>query len=465
MTDTRTIIEMTEGSEEDKMFEGALNSVLHMDKKDYPAYIGGLMVASGHEFIVSSPIDESIRFGQFQEPEDDIADHAVEASRKAFAEWSKTDQAKRAGIFEMVLDSIKRQRYRLAAAVTISSGMTRSRALNEVDMLIASVEREVVKVRGGQRTRPAGVWAIVSEHNSPLAVPISNAIAAMLAGNVVIMMPSRYVPIPIYMIYDILKNAMLPGGVMNIIVDRRGKATEKLLAMEVAGITAVGSGARMEEMMFLQMDDQLKFVNEIKGMNPILVNRPSNMKQVAETIIARAFEFAGQDLDACSKVVVIADDQKQFMDAILKAAQSIKVGDPVERDTTVGPIVSKDAMEEFLNIYDEIRDTVIFGGKRVLNDETMDGYYVMPMISMGLPIDHEMNNIDHSLPILSIQIAADMEEAMDMINGCEFGRSASIYTKDENISKQFTEIAVADNIIVNDLKERSVEAKVEWYSR
>jgi aldehyde dehydrogenase (NAD+)/1-pyrroline-5-carboxylate dehydrogenase len=129
-------MEVTEGTEEDRKFEASLNSILHMDKKDYPAYVGGLKVASGHEFPVASPVDNSIIFGTFQEPEEGLTDRAVIVAKEAFAEWSAKDPSERMAIFDQALENIIRQKYRIAALVTLSSGMTRDEALDEVERLI-----------------------------------------------------------------------------------------------------------------------------------------------------------------------------------------------------------------------------------------------------------------------------------------------------------------------------------------
>ena len=435
-------------NEEEKMFEGALNSVLHMDKKDYPAYVGGLMVASGNEFIVSSPVDKSIIFGRFQDPEDDLADKAVAAAQTAFKEWSKVEPAKRAGIFEMALDSVKRQRYRLAAAVIFSSGMTKARAIEEVDLFIKILEREIEKARK-MKGKPMGVWAIVSEYNTPFAAPAAYAAAAMLAGNSMVMIPSKHAPVPMFMFFDILRAAMLPAGVFNLVVGRRNKLTALLTDNEnISGIVAAGSGERMEDLMFIQTNDELRFVNEIKGMNPVLVYKPKNMAAAAESILKRAFSFSGQDVSACSKVIVTAEEQKQFIDALLKAYSKLTVNDPADDGVDIGPVISELKMDEFLQFAGILSDNVIAGGKPVRTEA--DGYYVKPMILTGLHEDHEMNVMDHSLPILSIQSAGDLEEAMEMINGCEFGLFSGIYSRDENAIKEFREIASADNLYEND---------------
>jgi len=450
MTDTRTIIDMTQGTEEDRMFEGAFNSVLHTDKRDYPAYIGGMKVASGIDFPVTSPIDSSIRFGLFQEPEDDLADGAVIAAQKAFNEWSKTDPGKRAGIFETFLDNLKRQRYRVAAMVTLSSGMTRSRSLEETDRLIEVVGRETERLRSGFKKKPTGVWAIISEHNSPLAAPFGYAAAALLSGNTVVMMPSRYTPVPIYMMYDLI-SSMLPPGTINIITDRRGKATMHLTENEeIAGIVAVGSGERTEELMFMQTDENVRFINETKGMNPVLVHKPHNMSQTAHSIIENAFSYSGQDISSCSKVIVLAEEQKDLISAILKACSELKVGDPAERDTTTGPIISEKQTGSFLKITDSNKAELIYGGVRVVNEVTEAGFYVKPAVFAGLPYDHDLNNIDQGLPILSIQAADDMDEAMEMLNGCDVGRFSGLYSRDDRTIGRFRKDTISEIAYVND---------------
>jgi len=450
MTDTRTIIEMTQGNEEDKLFEGAFNSVLHTDKKDYPSYIGGMKVASGIDFPVSSPIDRTIRFGLFQEPEDDLADEAVDSALKAFKEWSKTEPGIRADVFESFLNALKKQRYRVAAMVMLSSGMIRSRALGETDRLIEVIEGEIKKVREGFKGKPTGVWAIISEHNSPIAAPFGYAAAAMLSGNTVVMMPSRYAPVPVYMMYDILSPA-LPLGTINIITDRRGKATMHLTENEdIAGIAAIGSGDRTEEMMFMQTDEELRFINEVKGMNPVIIHKPHSMTQAVNSLIVDAFSYSGQDISSCSKVIVLAEEQKEFVNALMKACSGLKVGDPADRDTLIGPIISEGMMNTFLSIVESCRDNVIYGGDRVMNDITKEGFYVRPAVLTGLHADHDLNNIDNGLPILSVQVAEDIDEAMEMMNTCDVGRFSGLYSKDERLIARFRSEAVAETIYVND---------------
>lgn len=468
MTDTHTVTERSKETDEDRLFDAALNGILYTERKDYPNYVGGLMVASGRDFPVTSPVDRSIFFGNFQEPEEGITDRAVEVAIRAFTKWSNIDVAKRTKIFEDILSTIKRQKYRFAAILTISVGMVRNESIKEVDRLIEVLEEACRNVRVA-KGKPTGVWAVVSSYNSPLASPMGYAMTAMLAGNAVVLMPSKYSPFPIYTMYDILVSAGLPDGLLNLILDRNGKATDSLVNNpDIAGIVAIGTGERMEDMMFMQADDSIGFINEIKGMNPILVYKPSNVRETAKAIIGSAFSYGGQSLHSCSKVIVMAEEQKSLMDALLIEAKKIVVGDPAEPETTIGPVISESQMQDFLKHVQSVKDNLIFGGKQMKDEATEAGFFVIPAIVMGLSEEHDLNNMDHALPILSIQTVESLEDAWEAINTSEYGLSAGIFSRSDKAVEMFRENVQADHLFVNDLGgmgSAASEARIENFLR
>ena len=174
-------------TEEGRQYEKEIMLVLQGEKKDYPSYFGGLKVASGNEFPVYSPIDESIKFGIFQEPEEGIMVEAVSAAVKALDAWSSTPIEERASYFDKVLKVLQARRSFYAAAVTVSSGMVREDAYAEVDRLIEVIGKAIEDSKTLGRKRPVGVWAVLSAHNSPFASPVGYAVSAMIAGNTVVM--------------------------------------------------------------------------------------------------------------------------------------------------------------------------------------------------------------------------------------------------------------------------------------
>jgi len=422
---------VSSSSYDNEKFETAFQAALQIKKKDHPSYIGGLKVASGIDFVVKSPIDSSITFGSFQEPEAGIAEYAVDVAVKYHPAWAELPLQKRIGCFEKFLETVTIQKYRLAAMVLLSSGMTRQGSTAEVDRLIEILRTECTKAKNGIKGK-TGAWGIITSYNSPLASPIGHAVAAMIAGNTVVVMPSKFCPVPVYMAYEMLEAAGLPAGVLNIVVDRKDKTYEQLANdPRLEGIVISGSAEYLEEMMFLQIDDELKVLNELKGMNPIIVHRPGDMNAAVRDILSSAFGYSGQGLFSTSKLIVGAEDSSKLINALLEKARELKIGDPADADVFSGPIISEANAKEFIKRIDKVRGNILFGGKRIDNEFTKNGAYYSPVIVSGLDDDNELMYMDSGMPILSIKIVQNIEAALEELEETECGLSAGIMSKDQ----------------------------------
>jgi acyl-CoA reductase-like NAD-dependent aldehyde dehydrogenase len=434
---------------DDEKFEAAFQAVLQMKKKDYPSYIGGLKVASGLEFVVKSPIDSTIDFGAFQEPERGITERAVEVAMKVHPIWAGTPLNERKEYFENLLEMIKVQRYRLAATVLLSTGMTRQEAVAEVDRLMEAMS-SCLKLKDQPKGK-TGVWGIITSYNSPLASPLGHAVAAMIAGNTAVVMPSKLCPAPFYSVYEMMESVGIPSGVMNLIVDRKD-ATYITLADDprLEGAVISGSAEYMEDMIFLQVDDELKVLNELKGMNPIIVHRPGDMNAAAMHILESAFRYSGQRLFSTSKVIVTAEDSNKLVSAILEKVKTLKISDPADADTFSGPIISEENAKKFLKKIDEVRSNVLYGGKRVEGEFTQNGSYYTPAVLAGLSDDNEMTYMDSGLPILYIKTVKDIDAAIEDLEDTECGLSAGIMSKDQRAIDKFLSEAYAKFKFVNE---------------
>jgi 1-pyrroline-5-carboxylate dehydrogenase len=435
---------------DDNKFETAFQAILQMDKRDYPSYIGGLMVASGVDYPICSPMDESICFGTFQESEPGIADEAVNAALKKFEEWSAMALFERMQIIEKIYNLLEGQRYRLAAAVLVSSGMTRQESLEEVDTLLGIIEEATDKVKQ-LCGKPMGPWAIIASHSSPLASPIGYAMVAMLAGNTTVVMPSKHTPMPVFMVYDLCVKAGLPDGVFNLIIDRNDQTQIDLANDELlAGVVVSGPGKSFEEMMFLMVDDQLSFYNELKGMNPILIYKPADMKKAVKDVLDSAFRYMGQGLYSTSKVVVTIEDQKRFMDVLMEQVKTLKITDPSEKDAFCGPLISKDSKKAFDSFISKMTSNIIYGGKPVISEFTQNGSYVTPVVVTGLDDEDDEAYMDLGLPVLYIKMVSDLDEAFEELAYTECGLSAGVFSKDQRVIDRFKSESDIPIVFVND---------------
>ena len=423
-------------TEEGRQYENEIMIILTGEKKDYPNYFGGLKIASGHEFNIYSPIDPTIQYGIFQEPESGTMAEAVGAALKAFDSWGLKSIEERARYFQALPGVLKAKRLHYAASITVTSGMVREDALAEVDAAIEAIEKILEDAKTIGRKRPTGVWAIISAHSSPFASPIAFAVAAMVAGNTVVMNPSKYCPMPAHLFYNLMEKYNLPDGVLNLIVDRKEYTTEELANdMRVTGLVATGSGERLEDLMFLQVDDEMRFINEIKGMNPAVVYRPSDMKATVKNIIDSAFSYTGQRLFSCSKVIITREDQAKFTEILSEYMKDLKIDDPVNDTTYTGPVINMDIAKKFKEKSLELMPYII--AKAAPVSKELPENYVSPIVVSGLEFDNDLNFMDSGMPILNVAVVDSVDAIFNELEDTECGLSAGIFTKDSKLIERF----------------------------
>lgn len=442
------VLPETQTTPEGKEFEKEVDGILGGQRVDHPLYIGGQKIGSGVLFYVGSPIDETIVYGSFQEPEKGTMRVAVDAAEKAASDWARIPAKDRARYFQFYLNGLKARRMHYAAMVTVSSGMVMKDALAEVDFLIEALTRLISDAEGFGRGK-GGVWAVFSEHNSPLAAPMAYAIAAMIAGNAVVMYPSNTVPLPVFDFFRTMEKFGLPGGVLNVVVDRIEDESTAELAndMRLRGVVAIGSGKRMEDMQFLMIDDQLRFVNDIKGMSPCIVHRPGSMKQAARQIIDSAFSFSGQRIHSCSKVIVTLDEQRELLSCLIEDIKDLKVADPVYDTTFTGPVRSAADGDRFRDLVMQNAEFIVGKAPRCVDPAAPN--YVSPVIMTGLDEENELGFMDSGLPILCVTVVPDLEAAFEELSNTECGQSAGLFSKDAKTIERFRKEADAPVLYIN----------------
>ena len=436
-------------TEEGRRFEEEIMILLSSEKKDYPNYFGGLKIASGREFRIESPIDPTIQYGIFQEPDGGTMEEAVTAALRAFDSWGARPIEERMAFFQALPGVLRSRRLHYAAAITVASGMVREDALAEVDAAADAIERVLGEAKAIGRRRPQGVWAVITAHNSPFASPISYAVAAMVAGNTVVMNPCKYTSMLIHLFYGLMEKYGLPAGVLNLIVDSRDDSTQELANdMRLAGIVASGSGDRMEDLMFLQVDDEVHFINELKGMNPAVVCRPSDMKGAVREIMESAFGYSGQGLFACSKVIILREDQAKFTGLLAENMKGLRIDDPVNDTAFSGPLICAKDAERFRETALRLMPFTV--AKAMPVPDGLPENYVSPIAVCGVDPEDEINYMDSGLPILNITAVDSVEDIFTELEDCECGLSAGIFTKDAKLIDRFRKEVDVPQMFINE---------------
>ncbi|MBC7107361.1 MAG: aldehyde dehydrogenase family protein [Methanomassiliicoccales archaeon] len=431
-------------------YESALNSITL--GASYPNIVGAVEKKVPAEFEDRSPIDRSILLGRFPRSTVDDVNKAVNAAKEAFEGWSLIDWSQRVSIFRRIAHLMRNEKFSLAAAVTLDNGKNRYEAMADVDEAIDFIEFycdqmiyydgfavETPPAYHGEKSmsimRPYGVWAIICPFNFPVVITTGMATAAMIAGNTVIIKPSSLAPLPVYMICEIMRRAGLPPGALNFVAGSGAEIGDALIHHpEISGIAFTGS----KEIGYSIIKSSINrwprpVIAEMGGKNAIIVSSKANLDDAVDGVVASAFGYGGQKCSACSRVIVFEDVADVFIKKLIGKTQTLKIGDPRERDVFLGPVISEKAVNDFVKFANIAKTDgkILTGGSRIIGGIFDRGYYVEPTIVADLPSDHFLIRNELFLPFLCVERAVTLEEAVKRANEVEYGLTGGIFTTDE----------------------------------
>jgi len=458
-----TYATLTVTPKDDEAYESAVAQVRSRLGTHFTMYINGEKWAStGEEMAHPSPVDIRIMVSYFPKGTRDDAKAAIAAAREAFSRWSAMPYKDRLSILRKAADLIVDRRYELAAWMAFEVGKNRSESLaeiNEAAELIRYYSDQMEINKGflkplespgpGQETfsvlRPYGVWAVVAPWNFPLALAAGMSAGALIAGNTVVFKPASESPVLGYELTRAYLDAGIPRGVFNFVTGSGGTVGVELQEnSDVDGFIFTGSKeVGMGIYRHFAKDFPKPVITEMGGKNPAIVTAHADLDQAAEGVVRAAFGFGGQKCSACSRVYVDHSVKEKFL-SLLKAHTDrlVKVGDPTHKETFLGPLINKGAVDTYLRAADESRrDGGIFvsGGNRLTSGEFEFGYFVEPAIVDGLPVAHRLFKEELFVPFLVVAGVGSFEEGLRLSNETEYGLCAAIYSKDKSELDAFFE--------------------------
>jgi 1-pyrroline-5-carboxylate dehydrogenase len=224
-----------------------------------------------------------------------------------------------------------------------------------------------------------------------------------------------------------------------------------------AGIDGVVFTGSYEVGMELRREDAKRalprpFLAEMGGKNPALVMRSADLDKATDGVKASAFGLQGQKCSACSRVYVEGSVRAAFTDQLVEKTRNVRVGDPLERDVWLGPLISETAYDRYrAAVAKAVADggRLLTGGQRLSGGLFDHGFYVEPTIIDGLPFDHELFRTELFLPIVVIGEVDGLEQALDLANETEFGLTAGIFSEDESEIRAFFDGIEAGTVYAN----------------
>lgn len=451
-------------------FDDALGRFEDRYGTTYPIVINGKEVRAGETFDVFAPATASLVLGKMQSGTTTEVDQAVTAARSAFAGWAARSWQDRVRIIHNAASKIRERKFDLAAVMILECGKSRTEAIGEVEEgadLLDYYAKQVEQADGytlkmesldpreknSSVLRPYGVWAVLAPFNFPHALAAGPIAGALVAGNTVVFKPASATAISGYELYRAFIDGGVPAGALQFITGG-GRAVGEPLVKHGGVDGAVFTGSKevgLDLYNSFASEYPKPIHTEMGGKNPTIVTRHADLDKAVEGVVRSAFGFSGQKCSACSRVYVESPVHDEFLERLRKRTEDLVVGNPIERQVFVGPVIDEAAVTRFEEAVQAVRGagTVVIGGTRLTGDAFDDGTFVAPTIVNGLPLSHDLFKRELFLPFLVVGAVDSLEQALKESNDTEYGLTAGIFTENESEIQTFFDTIEAGVVYAN----------------
>lgn len=394
---------------------------------------------------------------------------AYKAAKEAFPKWSNTPIEKRSQILLKIADLIDKNLERLAKAesidngkplklasvVDIPRGSANFRFYGNAITQFASEAHESVGLNTINFTlkQPIGVVGCISPWNLPLYLFSWKVAPAIAAGNTVVAKPSEITPMTAYLLGEILNEAGLPPGVLNI-VHGTGPAAGQAI-VEHSGIKAISftGGTKTGEHLARTAAPMFKKLSlELGGKNPNIIFSDCNYEKMLKETVKSSFSNQGQICLCGSRIYVEKPLYERFKVDFIEAAKKLKVGHPMQEDSNLGALVSKQHLEKvqsYIDIAKEEGGKILYGGNRINVEGFENGYYLEPTVIEINDNNCRVNQEEIFGPVVTIMPFETEKEVIEMANAVKYGLSATIWTTNIDRTMRVSKEIAAGIVWVN----------------
>ncbi len=378
-------------------------------------------------------------------------DEAVAAAAKAFKSWRLYPAPKRGEILYRAAQILEQRKDDLARQMTEEMGKvideTRGDVQEAIDMTyyMAGEGRRMFGETTPSEMRnkfqmsvrkPLGVVGMITPWNFPMAIPSWKMMPALIAGNTVVIKPASFVPKSTINLVEILMEAGLPDGVVNIVLGSGSEVGDPLLNHpDVPVISFTGSTETGKAVSLAAAEHNKRLTLEMGGKNAVIVDEDANLELAAEGILWGAFGTTGQRCTATSRVVVHRAVQRELAERLVEGAKKLKLGDGLKDGVTVGPLVSEGQLEtvkKYVKIGKDEGADLVYGGKAVTVEGLESGHFHEPTIFNDVSPRMRIAQEEIFGPVVSIIPVDSLDEAIEVVNGVQYGLSAAIFTQNVN---------------------------------
>lgn len=428
--------------------------------------IGGAWVAGADASENRNPADKRDLIGTFARADAEQVAHAVEAAQAALAGWAKASPQVRADLLDKVATEILIRKDEIGRLLAREEGKTLAEAVAET-VRAAQIFRffsgEALRVAGDaiasvrpdvdvEVTRePVGVVGLITPWNFPIAIPAWKIAPALAYGNTVVFKPADLTPACAHMLARLIHEAGAPAGVFNLVMGRGSVVGDAILTHPgVNAISFTGSVPVGRQLAVKAVEGLKKLQLEMGGKNPMVVMNDADLDVAIPACVNGAFFSTGQRCTASSRLIVEAGIYDAFVERLTKAALDLRVGDPLDPVTQIGPVASASQLRSNLAYVTLAREegAEVFGGELMINGQA-EGFFQRPAVFAKATNDMRISREEIFGPCASVIKAADFEEAVYLANDTEFGLSSGICTSSLKYAREFKRRSQAGMVTVN----------------
>jgi acyl-CoA reductase-like NAD-dependent aldehyde dehydrogenase len=440
----------------------------------YTQYIDGQWVDTSDRFEIIDPSTGEI-FATAARGSVSNADRAVAAAKAAHlrGDWRSATPAERAGVLSAIAADLSERMDDLVALQVRENGVPVRQAMAfHVGYAIAHLKYFADLARsyeferpgprlayptaasGMVRREPIGAVAGIVPWNFPLLLAVWKLGPALAAGNAIVLKPDEKTPLTLLELAKSAERAGLPRGVLNIVTGDGEEVGARLAAHpDIRKIAFTGSTAVGCEISRLAADNVKRVTLELGGKGPNIVLDDADIASAVDGALFACFLHAGQACESGTRLLLPEALHDEFVDRLVERAATIKVGQPSEFDTDMGPVVSAEQRARILD-YIEIAQkegaTLAFGGTPPTGPQFERGYWVGPTVFTDVSPDMRIAREEVFGPVLSVLKYRTVDEAIDIANDTEYGLSAGVWSEDVERALDVAARIDAGTVWIND---------------
>lgn len=420
----------------------------------------------GARLETRNPADRHSVAGRYLSSDPSRMGDVVGVARAAQRDWAALSDAARLSLLARFLTSLSARAQDIARSITIEQGKPLAeargevtKALDESAQMLASAGRPGGAVHATTRAgvtpftvrRPRGVIAALTPWNFPALSPLRKIVPALAFGNAIILKPSEFSPGAACIIAEVARD-VLPEGLLQLVIGGAEIGRELVSVPGVDGITFTGSVATGKAIYRAAADNLAELSLELGGKNAAIIHDVPQMDRCLDQVAGAAFLCSGQRCTAISRVIVRSELAESVIEGLAARARSLVPGDGLQQGTTLGPLISDQHLSrvaEMVALGVRRGARIVTGGAVLTGGACAKGHFYAPTVLRDVTSDNPVAQEEIFGPVISVLTYETLDEAMQLLNGVEFGLTAALFSSDITVIDRFIAGSESGMIHVN----------------